>query len=70
MENVRFVLADLPISVKAYTIRKDDFYTIVINARLSHDQQKESCQHELNHIKNGDFSKQCNVGIIEMFAHK
>lgn len=69
MENVRFVLADLPLSVNAYTICNDDFYTVVINARLSHSQQKEACKHELNHIKNGDFCKQCKVGILEMFAH-
>lgn len=70
MENIRFLLTDLPLSVKAYTICKDDFYTVVINARLSRDQQQESCQHELNHIKNEDFSKQCKVGVLEMFAHK
>jgi len=47
----------------------DGSYTILINAKLSNDMQKQVYLHELYHINNNDFEKN-NVDTIEYYAHK
>lgn len=69
MENIRTVLADMPCSVKAYTICQDDYYTIVLNSNLTHEQNMISYWHELRHIQNSDFIKSCPVNMIEFYSH-
>lgn len=62
-------LVDLPESVKGRVIpNEDDTYTIVINSKISHDAQLRAYQHEIEHIKNGDFQK-ADVQQIESIAH-
>ena len=64
------IYADLPASIKAYTVScPDDTYTIVLNSRHSHEQLFMSYCHELRHIENGDFDKD-NVDMIELSAHQ
>lgn len=70
MENIKTVFIDMPTTIKAYTILKDDFYTIVINAKISSDMQRMAFYHELYHIKNKDLESDMPVGMIEIFAHK
>lgn len=60
----------MPTTIKAYTILKDDFYTIVINAKISFDMQKEAYNHEMHHIERNDFESNVPTGIIEIFTHK
>lgn len=69
MDNIRTILCDLPLNIGGYTIRKDDFYTIVLNQNLSYDRNMESYQHEIDHIAKGDFDSGIDVGILEFFAH-
>lgn len=69
MDEIRIVLVPLPASIKAYTVRKDDYYTIVLNCNLSLEQNKESYQHELKHILQGDFDRKCHADLIELFTH-
>lgn len=68
--DVRTVLCDMPTTVKAYTICKDGYFTVILNQNLTHEQNVESYLHELKHIQNGDFDKRCNVNMIELFAHE
>lgn len=69
MNNYRVEYYDLPVSVKAFTVKSsDDTFIIFINSRLSYEQQQKSFKHELRHIKNDDFQKQ-NVDEIECMAH-
>lgn len=71
MSDIRVVCANMPVSVKGYTIRDaDGFYTIVLNSNHSHDQNRRSYLHEIFHIENGDFDRKGNVGMIELFAHQ
>lgn len=70
MDDVRVFKIDMPMSVKGYTVKKDDFYTIIINSNLNEAAQTETYNHELDHIKNGDF----DYGVtetdqIELQAH-
>lgn len=46
----------------------DDSYTILLNARLSHERQLECYQHALLHISNNDFEMD-NADRIEYIAH-
>lgn len=70
MDNIRTILADLPYSIKGYTIYKDDYYTIVLNSKLSYEQNRESYEHEVDHINKKDFTSILPVGMIEVQAHK
>lgn len=64
------IFKDLPTTIKALTVKnEDDTYTIIVNSRLSYEQQHKSFQHEINHIVNCDFEKDC-ADIIEYNAHK
>lgn len=65
------ILSDLPATIKAYTVHcPDGTYTIVLNSRLSHEQQLEAYQHELKHIADNDFCiENGDADMIEQYAH-
>ena len=46
----------------------DDSYTILLNARLSHERQLECYKHALLHINNDDFEND-NADEIEFKSH-
>lgn len=46
----------------------DDSYTIFIDASLTKEHQKRIFEHEINHIINNDFDKEC-AQEIEYEAH-
>lgn len=70
MENVNVVIMDNPFGVKGSVNRNSDgSFTIIIDAHLNFEQQREVYRHEMNHIKNDDFFKD-DVAIIESDAHK
>lgn len=49
-DEYRIVEIDLPPGVNGCIVKKDDFCTICINARLVSDQQKKAAIHELKHF--------------------
>lgn len=59
----------LPGTIKGYTVRKDGFYTIVVNENLNEDARMEAYAHEVDHINNGDYEKKCSADLIEFHAH-
>lgn len=62
-------LIDMDVLVGEQIIKNsDDSYTILINARLSHERQLECYRHALLHINNDDFAKD-NADKIEFDAH-
>ena len=70
MENVKTVLADFPEGIKGCCRKEGEAsYEIFINENLSKEEQKEVYEHELYHIKNGDFDM-FDVQEIELNAHK
>ena len=55
MPEVPVVLKDLPIRIKGFVCLGSDYSpVIIINSRLSAEQQRKTYQHEVNHILNGD----------------
>lgn len=70
MEDVIVQLMDLPTTIRSFVVvNSDASYTVMLNSRLSHERLILAYQHELLHIKNGDYDKQCDVNKIEVFAH-
>lgn len=69
-ENIQTVLLDLPTTVKGFSKSNSDMtYTIVINARLTREQQEETYRHELEHITKDDFYSCDNADNIECERH-
>lgn len=70
MEYIRIILLDLPVTVGGLTIyNDDDSFTIFINARLNHETQFKTCDHEMAHINNLDFEKMISTDRLEAYSH-
>ena len=59
----------MPGRIRSYTVRKEDYYTIVVNSNLSEEARLEAYRHEVDHIERGDFDK-VNADLIEIHAHR
>ena len=72
MDNYNVIYENLPVSVNGFTMHdtQDDFFTVVLNAKLSFISNVETFIHELKHITNDDFVRFKNVGQIENKAHE
>lgn len=62
-------LMDLPPRVRGFVVRRNGEDTIVLNSRLSREQNMKTYLHEKRHIENDDFEKE-NVDQIERDAHQ
>ena len=61
---------EMPATVRSFVIvNSDSTYTIILNSKLSHEQNIISYWHEIDHIRNGDYEKKCSVDLIEITAH-
>lgn len=61
---------EMPTTVRSFVIvNSDSTYTIILNSKLSHEQNIISYWHEIDHIRNGDYEKKCSVDLIEITAH-
>lgn len=62
-DHVPVILLDLPTTVRGFvTLGSDFFPIIIINSRLSREQQQKTYKHEMNHIRRGDM---CNEQYVE-----
>ena len=63
-------LVNLPTSVKGFSKSNSDMtYTIVLNARLTREQQEETYRHELEHITKDDFCSCDSADMVEKERH-
>ena len=69
MTKTKIILLDLPCSIRAFTIKKDDIYTIVLNARMSRESNQSSLKHELEHIEQGHLDYEVDVQLVEYALH-
>jgi len=66
LENVFIRLMNLPVKVHGFTVLDNDSnYNVYINSLYSYEEAQKTLNHELNHIKNGDFYFSENVYEIE-----
>lgn len=73
MINTTAILADLPESIKGMVVRSfdgEECYTIIINSKLSAEQQRAAYYHELTHVKAKDFDQlDKSVDHVEYVRH-
>ena len=70
MEDIIVRYMDLPTTIRSFVVaNKDMTYTIILNSKLSREQNLFSYQHELDHILKGDYEKKCSADLIEINAH-
>lgn len=68
--DVNIFLIDFKTPGKEMVVSNEDgTYTVLINAKLSQDEQLKAYQHALSHINNGDFEK-TDIQKIEFQAHE
>lgn len=71
---MKTVLYDMPTHVHGYikgTCEPDgEYYTIVLNSKLSYEQLCEAYKHELSHLEYNDFYSERSVDEIERERHK
>lgn len=55
MDNIPIVLKDLPVHVRGFVCLGSDFEPIIIiNARMSREQQMRTYKHEIKHLQCGE----------------
>lgn len=71
LDNYTTIYLNLPCKIKGFAVYNscEDFYTIVLNSRLSYAQNIKTYWHELRHIKNNDFFSNLTVNELETLAH-
>lgn len=65
----KVIYVNLPCSVRGFVVNNCGFYTIVLNSRLSMEENRKTYKHELEHIINDDFNKFDAIDIIEKIRH-
>ena len=65
-------LVNMPPKIRSFVRESDDgcCATIVINARLSHEDQVMRYKHEVDHISNNDLQKEEDANRVEYEAHE
>jgi hypothetical protein len=61
---------DLPPKIRGFVVRRNGEDTIVLNSRLSREQNMKTYLHEKKHIERGDFENGGDVDQIERDAHQ
>ena len=75
MDDVQIIFMSMPPSVKGMVVKTfddnggDNYYTIVINSNLSHEQQLKTYEHEMRHLRRRDFECDLPVDSIERRNH-
>ena len=67
---IRIYCLPIPGRIRSYVVRKDGWFTIVLNEALSPDARMKAYHHELDHIERGDFDSEEDTGLIEIRAHE
>ena len=69
MTDHNVIITDLPPAIAAFTKATGDYYTIVLNARLTAARRAAAYRHELAHIRRNDFDDPAPADTIERRAH-
>lgn len=69
MDDVYVRLVKLPNGIHGFTMKGVDGFSIYLDKDLDRESMLRTYEHELRHIKNGDFEKS-DVQQIEYEAHK
>ncbi len=73
MDDVNVIYCDLPPTVKGMLVKtfdEDECYTVVLNSRLTYEQQRETYEHEVKHMRARDFDQiDRSVDELEYVRH-
>ena len=70
MEYIGVYLVDLPTAIRGFTVRNnDDSFSIFINAGMSDVMQRDTYDHEIEHINNHDFDHIYDINYLENLRH-
>ena len=68
---MRTILIDMPVKIRGYIY--EDTATgeqvCVLNARLTHEANQQTYEHECKHITNGDLECKEDIDVMEARAH-
>lgn len=60
----------LPTQIRAMTTKDNNGdYNIYINSSMAFESQQKAYDHEIEHIKNGDYDHVVDIGIREFYLH-
>lgn len=71
MDNYNVIYESLPNKVKGFIMYDsvDDYYMVVLNINLDYCSNKETFDHEIQHIINDDFHSCRDVNLLESILH-
>lgn len=69
MSDIFVKLIDLPCSVRGFTKKHARGYTVVLNSRMTREQNIVTYKHELKHITEGHLDREINVQEVECELH-
>lgn len=70
ISNINTICLDMPSRIRSYVVKNPDgSYTIVLNSRLTRENNIIAFHHELQHILNGDYEKNLTADEIELQTH-
>ena len=69
---MRTILIDMPVKIRGYIYENvaTGERVCVLNARLTHEANQHTYEHECDHIANGDLECKEDVDIMEARAHQ
>lgn len=65
----KVVYQNLPTTIGGFTKETDGFYTIVLNARMTHERNRLTYKDETDHIDNRAFDSELSADQIELDSH-
>lgn len=63
--DINVILQDLPTTISGFVKETDDYYTIVLNSRMTHERNQETYKHEQDHIDSDDLDRERTADQIE-----
>lgn len=69
IEDTRVILKDLPTTIGGCVKKQDDYYTIILNARMTRERNLETFADELDHIITDALDQERTADQIELESH-
>lgn len=69
-EDYTVILQDLPTTIYGLVREQEDYYTIILNSRMTHERNQKSYLHEIDHITTGALDSDQSADQIELEAHR
>lgn len=70
IEEISVIAMPLPGSIRAFVVKKGDYYTICVREDMTRAERLEAYQHEIDHIRRGDYDSCLDADMIEVNAHR